>query len=191
VGDVRVRTTVTATSVDTRFVKLELLDKDRVLEAEVPVGSGNEAVLRSGGVVLARGTVSPLRPGQPAKLELAFADERAWLRVGGADVLSWDDPHAPAEPDGTSVRLGCGPGGASFADTCVDRDLFWIALGGGRGDFDPTWQPVKIPEDSYFMMGDNSPSSLDSRDWGFVREPLLVGRAFFVWWPLDQVKLIR
>jgi hypothetical protein len=42
-------------------------------------------------------------------------------------------------------------------------------------------------------MGDNSPNSQDGRNWGFVHEGHLIGRAFLVFWPIapNQVKLIR
>jgi signal peptidase I len=44
---------------------------------------------------------------------------------------------------------------------------------------------VTIPEGEYFMLGDNSPNSLDSRFWGTVPRRNLVGRASLVWWPLS------
>jgi signal peptidase I len=40
-----------------------------------------------------------------------------------------------------------------------------------------------LPEHSYFAMGDNSYNSFDSRYWGPVPEPNLVGRGLFVYWP--------
>lgn len=195
VGDVRVTALATASSVDTGAIRLQLRENDRVLEAEIPVVGQpdetplTEATLTENGERVAWGFVPPIRPGHPTRVELAYADERCWLRVGDQDVLSWDDPHAPATTESSTVRLGCGAGGATFADVALDRDIYYAPY--GRGRFDPTSEPVEIPGDSYFMMGDNSPSSADSRDWGFVRRPLIVGRAFLVWWPLEQVKLIR
>ncbi|MFL6521817.1 MAG: signal peptidase I [Chthoniobacterales bacterium] len=44
-------------------------------------------------------------------------------------------------------------------------------------------QTFTVPPHSYFAMGDNSEHSYDSRWWGPVPEPNLVGRGLFVYWP--------
>ncbi len=45
---------------------------------------------------------------------------------------------------------------------------------------------VKVPEGQYFMMGDNRPSSCDSRMWGTLPKSLVVGKVVLRIWPLSH-----
>jgi signal peptidase I len=47
--------------------------------------------------------------------------------------------------------------------------------------------PTKVPEDSYFMMGDNRSNSSDSRVFGAIPADDIVGEAFFRFWPLNRL----
>jgi signal peptidase I len=49
---------------------------------------------------------------------------------------------------------------------------------------------IKVPKDSYFVLGDNSASSRDSRYWGFVPKKYLIGKAFLIYWPLYRIRLL-
>jgi signal peptidase I len=42
--------------------------------------------------------------------------------------------------------------------------------------------PFKVPQDQYFMMGDNRDKSYDSRFWGPVSRDAIEGRAMFIYW---------
>lgn len=59
----------------------------------------------------------------------------------------------------------------------MDKQVFPAALS-NRDNFGP----FQIPQDQYFVLGDNRDDSQDSRVWGFVEKEHLVGKALFVYW---------
>lgn len=53
--------------------------------------------------------------------------------------------------------------------------------------------PYEVPEDSYFVMGDNRNHSNDSRLWQntFVSRNAVLGKAVFCYWPLDRMGILE
>lgn len=67
------------------------------------------------------------------------------------------------------------------------KDVYYY----NRGDYGLSGQKIAVPPDSYYVLGDNSGSSRDSRYWGFVPKKNLQGKAFFIYWPLNRIKVIK
>jgi signal peptidase I len=68
----------------------------------------------------------------------------------------------------------------------VDRNL---------ASFDPKMDlitsEVRVPSNCFFMLGDNSAHSLDSRYWGFVPLQLVKGKALCVYLPIKRIRTVR
>lgn len=116
-------------------------------------------------------------PGETIELR---ADGRLWIWGPGEtpnDALLLDEPYldvqnallnAPSPTDAPSASIwheNCVNDGSNLARCTLD-------------------------DNSFFMMGDNRSSSLDSRGFGPVPEDNLIGRAFFRIWPLGAVSTL-
>ena len=70
---------------------------------------------------------------------------------------------------------------------------------GGRGYVDPDWivvdkqkdQAVKIPEGKLLVLGDNRNESNDARYWGLLDRQRVLGKAMFIFWPLNRIRWVR
>ena len=52
-------------------------------------------------------------------------------------------------------------------------------------------EKIKVPEGSFYVLGDNSANSTDSRFWGFVPKKNFLGKAVFRWWPLQKIGKLK
>jgi signal peptidase I len=66
------------------------------------------------------------------------------------------------------------------------RELDEPYIGDGRRSTEE-FGPVKVPQNAYFMMGDNRSQSCDSREWGSVPRQNLIGKVFATYWPPNRI----
>jgi len=60
-----------------------------------------------------------------------------------------------------------------------------------RGDYGAEGKKITVPKNSYYVLGDNSGSSQDSRYWGFVPHKNILGEAILIYWPPQRIRLIK
>jgi signal peptidase I len=169
VGDVRVDLEVKPL-VEGGGYRCEITDAQhpRTIEASVPAAgaAADGGILLGGALVATLGTYR-LPAGRFTRVTLANADNRIELRIDGETLATYDYDHAPSLATSLSAppvcRIGVEAGEMAFRRIAVYRDLHY--QGSGRHDTGGTNTRVDIPENMYYMLGDNSPSSKDSREW--------------------------
>ncbi|MCX7661629.1 MAG: signal peptidase I [Candidatus Omnitrophica bacterium] len=114
-----------------------------------------------------------------------------------ADVIVFIAPHEPKKA--FIKRLVALPGevveikkGTIYInDLPLLEEIFSSRYYYNRGEFAQEGDKVSVPKDSFFVLGDNSSSSQDSRYWGFVPYKNLIGRALLIYWPPWRIRLIK
>jgi signal peptidase I len=162
-------------------------------------------------------TYVPL-PDRPVRLALGHADYRVAVELDGQTVLESRPQQHRVTPAvarqraarrvSPFIRIAAERVQASLAHLLIERDVHYTSRGRGpnsrtRAGTGTLGHPVPLKDDAYFVLGDNSPDSQDSRWWevadigphlqaahaegrydvGTVPADQMIGRAFFVYWP--------
>lgn len=148
-------------------------------------------------VELRRTLTDGIRPGEFAAFEFANVDRQLVLRWQNKRLtydLSRDpDLQGVGQQAAAPAVQVFGAGGLEIRNLGVYRDIYYIDYGVLRGTLR---EPFTLGPDEFFVCGDNSPNSLDSRLWamdgignhgvryrqGIVPREYLMGKAAMVYW---------
>lgn len=77
--------------------------------------------------------------------------------------------------------------GEEFEEDYIN-DSYWLSSVENED-----YGPYVVPEDSYFMMGDNRGNSRDSRKWTnpYLEKSGIVGKAWLCYWPLSDFGVLK
>jgi signal peptidase I len=147
--------------------------------------------------VLVRRPTAEIPSGKAMKAEFTNADHVLTFRLAG-NSISYD---MGLLPDSAGKRTDAEPevkitaaGRITLSHVAIFRDIYYIS---GNGVLRAGQEPFKLEANQFFVLGDNSPNSLDSRLWstagignggrqfrpGIVPAEYLVGKALVVYWP--------
>ncbi|WP_205678764.1 signal peptidase I [Aquisphaera insulae] len=173
----------------------------------LPVNEAGESrtpvqVARNGRRVTIRSVVDPFQGAGPApwprtvRLEASVVDHRLRVAIDGQPLfepIDYDDPTSGPPPDESPVAIGVRGGRVAVRDLKLYRDVYYTStLGGIPRHPHGVTEPWTLGPDDYFVLGDNSPVSSDSRFWGgspVVPRSMFLGKPFLVHLPGQVVAL--
>ena len=181
-------------------LSLRLGDGADTVRADIPIGAAEDSGME--GAVSHDGGVSPkpfcgakLHPGLRHKVEFGFIDRRAFLLIDGVEIgeplelpqpkrlhpAKSDDPAAERRGIERPLQIGVRGANLTIHDLAIFRDVHYRADGRNA-----TSVAYRLGPDEYFMLGDNSANSKDSREWDIpgVPERDFLGKPFFIHQPL-------
>ncbi|MGE3822263.1 MAG: signal peptidase I [Isosphaeraceae bacterium] len=197
VTDLMVAATITC-GPDARSVAVRLdAGSDRFL-VEFPVGVEAVPDVRRNGRKLTVSHPKPTwpRPGVPALLEVSAMDRRLTVAIDGDllfDPIDYDDPRVGPGPTESPLGIGVQGGSVAIDALRVYRDVHYttsLAFSSRRAS--GVEAPYRLGPDEFFVLGDNSPVSNDSRFWPgrpVVPGEFFLGKPFLVHLPGQVIPL--
>jgi len=132
-----------------------------------------------GDVEVATGPDFRIAPGTQSEIWLTNADGLFRVEIDGREIARAPVPKAVRSPE-----LAIHAVNAELVAFEAARDLVYEPL-----EQAPT-QVWELGDGEYFVLGDNSPLSRDSRSFGPVRRSAVLGRIFAVAWPPERLRLL-
>lgn len=167
----------------------------------IPVGTRGEVeVVRNGVRVHIDEIHNPFQDDGPwprtVTLEASAFDRRITVAVGGKllfEPYDYDEPRRGLFPGEIPIGLGVDGGEMTIHGIRIFRDVHYTAtLAGMPRQGNSVRSAVSVGPDAYFVLGDNSPVSNDSRFWSVgpvVPGSMLLGKPFLVHLPGAVVPL--
>ncbi len=135
----------------------------------------------------------PLVPGAWTRISCSNVDNTLAFEIAGApeplcsqyaeNRFDEGDHLKEGKSFGSRVRFGGEGGSFAFRSVRILRDVYYTAHGTHGVS-----EPVDLGPGEYFVLGDNSASSRDSRQWGPIHGSRIVGRPVWVVWPPSRVR---
>lgn len=138
---------------------------------------------------------------EPMPVKFANIDHLLVFQFGG-EKLTYDLGRFPEDAGSWEKQFRpevgiFGSGRIALSHITIFKDIHYTVINGPDGGRASEGKPMKLGRDEFFVLGDNSPSSADSRWWsrkgrgnkgllyraGIVPREYLVGKALFVYWP--------
>ncbi len=189
-GDIMVRFDVEA-SRNNGGISIILEEDGKIFEAFIRSrDETKESHLMMSDLEIAKDAEIFIEPKKEYRIEFANVDKRVSLKLNDSVIFShtYDVDLLPSD-DYTrysKLRIGGINTEAVFNNVSIFRDIYYTNAGEWG-----TLYPVEMGEKEYFVLGDNSRNSNDSRFWRIVPESNIVGKAFMVFWPLRNIKFVR
>ena len=177
---------------DIRFGQFKPIEKGDIIIFSFPAAKKDQ--INCGGYQYGRDYVKRViaLPGDKVEIknrELYINDKKEPLR--GYEVfksVTPIDPVVRVTDESTEFEEDIPPVSPALYQTLWEKRILEHELGISLRD---NFGPVVVPQGQYFAMGDNRDDSCDSRFWGPVPRANIKGTAWFIYWPLSRIQLIK
>jgi signal peptidase I len=186
VGDVRIRARVRVMAQDESGGEavLSIEDGGHVFQFHLGTGAQPRAVLDDNGVPIRQALLDGSGLTETRWLTLENYDGRVVAGVDGRTLFTYD--YERRSGGARAVRFGARGADLLFERIAIDRDVYYTTVPGSAT------KGYTLDKDEYYMLGDNSPASSDSRRWDQPGIPAanVIGKAAFVFWPIYRWRLM-